>query len=309
MLKSDPYKILGVRRDASEAEIKRAYRRLARQHHPDLNNNSKASEQRFKEICEAYEVLSDSDKRRRFDMYGYEDDRWGQPETGPYGAGGVFGRRAYPYGRAYGFDQAAGGGIFDDFFSQFTRAQSSRRERYFGPARGRDYEYNLTVDFGQAYQGVHAFVRIKDRKIDVKIPAGVDTGSRIRVSGQGAPGIRGGAPGDLYLEITVTGHDLFKREGKNIYFPVGITLVEAVLGGPIEIPGPDGRLVLKIPPGTQPGTVFRFKEKGFPSLTDPVRGDFLVTVNIVVPRVADEYSRKILEEFERKNPVYPRRGL
>ncbi len=309
MPRPDPYKVLGVRRDASDEEIKRAYRRLARQYHPDLNNNSKASEQRFKEISEAYEVLSDSEKRRRFDMYGHEPGGWRQQETGSYASGGVFGRRAYSFGRSYDFGETAGSGIFEDFFSQFVRSQSFGRERNFGPARGRDYEYNLTVDFEQAYQGVHAFVRIKDRKIDVRIPAGVDTGSRIRVPGQGAPGIRGGAPGDLYLDITVKPHELFRREGKNIYFSVGITLVEAILGGPIEIPGPDGRLVLKIPPGTQSGTVFRFREKGFPSLSDPLRGDFLVTANIVVPQEVDEYSRKILKEFESRNPIYPRKGL
>ena len=309
MPKSDPYKTLGVRRDASEEEIKRAYRRLARQYHPDLNNNSKASEQRFKEISEAYEVLSDADKRRRFDMYGHEASFWGQQDTGAYGTGGIFGKRAYHFGGAYDFDRTAGGDVFEDFFSQFVRAQAFGRERNFGPSRGRDYEYNLTVEFDQAYHGVQAFVRIKDRKIDVKIPAGVDTGSRIRVPGQGAPGIRGGAPGDLYLDIKVKPHGLFQRDGKNIYFSVGISLMEAIMGGPIEIPGPDGRLVLKIPPGTQSGTIFRFREKGFPSLSDPVRGDFLVTANIVVPQVVDEYSRKILEEFEKRNPVYPRKGL
>lgn len=309
MRKSDPYKILGVRRDASDEEIKRAYRRLARQHHPDLNNNSKVSEQRFKEISEAYEVLSDTNKRRGFDQFGHGEGPWDPPESAAYGAEGVFGRRAYHCGRAHDFDRTAGGGIFDDFFSQFVRAQSFGRDRNFGPVRGRDYEYNLTVDFEQAYQGVHAFVRIKDRKIEVIIPAGVDTGSRIRVPGQGALGTRGGASGDLYLDITVRPHDLFKREGKNIYFSVGITVIEAILGGPIEIPAPDGRLVLRIPPGTQSGTVFRFKEKGFPSLTDPLRGDFLVTANIVIPQAVDEASRKILEEFERRNPVDPRRGL
>ncbi|MGC8907879.1 MAG: DnaJ C-terminal domain-containing protein [Desulfomonilaceae bacterium] len=308
MRKSDPYKILGVRRDASDEEIKRAYRRLARQYHPDLNNNSKASEQRFKEISEAYEVLSDSDKRRRYDMYGYGES-WDQPTSGAYGSGGFYRQRGYHFGGAYDFDQSAGGGIFEDFFSQFVRAQSFGRDRNYGPARGRDYEYNLTVDFDQAYHGVHAFVRIKDRRIEVKIPAGVDTGSRIRVPGQGAPGIRGGAPGDLFLDITVRPHGLFKRDGKNIYFSVGISVAEAVLGGPIEIPGPDGRLVLKIPPGTQSGTVFRFREKGFPSLSDPVRGDFLVTANIVVPHVVDEPSRRILEEFDKRNPVHPRKGL
>jgi len=309
MKKSDPYTILGVHQKASDDEIKRAYRRLAREYHPDLNNNSKSSEQRFKEVSEAYEILSDSDKRRRYDRFGHEDASRDHFGGGPYTAWGGFRGRSNSASRGYDFGRSAGGRVFDDFFSEFVRSQPYGGHRGYGSPRGRDFEYSLTVDFDQAYRGVHAFVRIKERKIDVKIPAGVDNGSRIRVPGQGESGHRGVAPGDLYLEITVRPHEWFVREGKNVYFTVGITVAEAILGARVEIPGPDGRLALKIPPGTQSGTTFRFKEKGFPSLSDSSRGDFLVTSNIVVPEGVDDVSRSILEEFERRNPIRPRTGL
>jgi len=309
MKKTDPYKILGVHREATDDEIKKAYRRLARQHHPDLNNNSGVSEQRFKEVSEAYEILSDSGKRRRYDRFGHADSSW-NPVGGASGTswGGYTGS-SYRSGRGYHFGRSAGEGFFEDFFSEFVRSQAHGGKRSYRSAKARDYEYSLTVDFEQAFRGVHAFVRIKDRKIDVHIPAGVETGSRVRVPGQGEFAGAGVAPGDLYLEITVRPHEFFRREGKNIYFTVGITVAEAILGARVEIPGPDGRLALKLPPGTQSGTVFRFKEKGFPSLSDPTRGDFLVTSNIVVPEDVDDVSRSILEEFERRNPIRPRRGL
>lgn len=309
MKKSDPYKVLGVHRGATDDEIKKAYRRLARQHHPDLNNNSGASEQRFKEVSEAYEVLSDSEKRRRYDRFGHGDPSWDPFGGSSYTSWGGYTGSSFQSGRGYQFGRGAGGGVFEDFFSEFVRSQPYGGRRSYRSARGRDYEYSLTVDFDQAYLGVHAFVRIRDRKIDVFIPAGVETGSRVRVPGQGEMGGRGVAAGDLYLEITVRPHDFFRRDGKNIYFTVGVTVAEAILGARVEIPGPDGRLALKLPPGTQSGTVFRFKEKGFPSLSDPIRGDFLVTSNIVVPEAVDDVSRSILEEFERRNPIRPRRGL
>jgi DnaJ-class molecular chaperone len=306
----DPYRVLGVTRAASEEEIKKAYRRLARQHHPDMNNSSKASEVRFKELSEAYEILSDADKRSRFDRFGYEAVSSGFSGFGSDGTRNPFGEGAFGH-RGYGFNfgRSSGPGIFEDVFSEFFRFQSGRPYGAHGPSQGRDVEYDLTVDFSQAYHGVHAFVTVRDRKIDVHVPPGVDTGSRMRVPGQGAPGLRGGPSGDLYLDITVTPHEFFRRDGINIYLSVPITIGEAILGARVEIPGPDGRLALKIPPGTQPGTSFRFKGKGFPSLKGKVRGDFLVTANILIPGNIDSVSRDLVTEFERRNPVNPREGL
>ena len=310
MTKNDPYRVLGVNRGASEEEIKRAYRRLARRHHPDMNNNSKAAEGRFKEVSEAYEILSDAEKRRLYDRFGHEGMNPGFTGFGASGTKSPFGQHGFPYG-GYGFNlgRSSGGGVFEEIFSEFFRNHSGRSYGGGRPAVGRDLEYGLKVDFIQAYQGVHAFVTVMDRKIDVHVPAGVDTGSRIRVPGQGTPGSRGGPPGDLYLDITVEPHEFFRRQGAGIYLSLPITIGEAILGAKVEIPGPDGRLSLRIPPGTQSGTSFRFKGKGFPSLKDKIRGDFFVTANVIIPEKMDSVSHDLVAEFERRNPIDPRKGL
>ncbi len=311
MAKRDPYRVLGVTRSASDAEIKRSYRKLARQYHPDMNRNSKASEVRFKEISEAYEILNDPDKRHRFDMYGHEGV---DPNFQGFGSSG--GRSPFEgvrYGNAgcsfnFGnFSGSTGHNFFDDMFSEFARSGPGRSRRR-QPQAGQDVEYNLTVDFDQAYRGMSADLRILDRRIEVRIPAGVDTGSRVRVPGQGAPGLHGGRAGDIYLNIRVTPHAYFRREGKDIHLTLPITFKEAVLGERVELPGPDGRLALKVPPGTQSGTSFRFKGKGFPDLKRNERGDFLVTVHIAVPDTIDSDSRELVLEFERRNPFNPRDG-
>jgi DnaJ-class molecular chaperone len=313
MAKRDPYNILGVSRSASDEEIKRAYRKLARRHHPDLNNSSKASEARFKELAEAYEVLADSEKRQKYDMFGYEGLDATARGYGSAGGRGPFGQAGF--GRSgFGFDfssftGSSKHGMFDDIFSEFFRADADPRNRRRRPARGDDLGYELTIDFEQAYQGASATVRILERKINVHIPAGVDSGSRIRVPGQGAPGRHGGPPGDLYLDIIVTPHRYFRREGDHIFLAIPITIGEAILGTKVEIPGPDGRLLLRIPPGTQSGTNFRFKGKGFPSLRGGASGDLYVTAQVVVPQRVDSASRDLLAEFERRNPINPRQGL
>jgi DnaJ-class molecular chaperone len=313
MAKRDPYTVLGVSRSASDEEIKKAYRKLARRHHPDLNNSSKASEARFKELAEAYELLADNDKRRRYDMFGHEGLDSTATGYGSAGGRGPFGQAGY--GRSgFGFDfgsfsGSSKRGIFDDIFSEFFRADADSRDRRRRPARGDDLEYELTIDFDQAYQGASAVVRILERKINVHIPAGVDSGSRIRVPGQGAPGRHGGPPGDLFLDIIVSPHRFFRREGDHVFLAIPITIGEAILGTKVEIPGPDGRLILRIPAGTQSGTNFRFKGKGFPSLRGGVRGDLYVTAQVVVPNHVDSVSRDLLAEFERRNPIKPRQGL
>jgi len=313
MAKRDPYNILGVSRSASDDEIKRAYRKLARRHHPDLNNNSKASETRFKELAEAYELLADSEKRRRYDAFGYEGlDAAGRGydasgRRGPFGQAG-FSQAGFGFDFG-GFSRSSKHGIFDDIFSEFFRADADPRQRRSRPARGDDLEYELTIDFDQAFQGASAVVRILERRINVHIPAGVDTGSRIRVPGQGAPGRHGGPPGDLFLDIVVTPHRYFRREGDHIFLVIPITIGEAILGTKVEIPGPDGRLILRIPPGTQSGTNFRFKGKGFPCLRGGGSGDLYVTTQVVVPNRVDSVSRELLAEFERRNPINPRQGL
>lgn len=306
----DPYRVLGVGRSASEADIKQAYRRLARRYHPDLNSNSKASEDRFKEIQEAYELLSDKQRREYYDTYGH--DAAHQDFQG-YGRGAdYFGNRgAGPGAFRFKFGGFPGGGnrgVFEDLFGDFfqTRGQQGANQ---GMRMGSDLEHGVTIGFLEAYEGVSLAVRVLDRKITVHIPAGVDTGSKVRVTGQGAPGIRGGAPGDLFLTVTVKAHPLLRREEQNLYVTVPVTIGEAVRGARIEIPGPKGKLALKIPPGTQSGTVFRFKGLGFPALKGAKKGDFFATVHVAVPEGIDEASRALLDEFEQRNPLNPREAL
>ncbi|HMK35396.1 MAG TPA: J domain-containing protein [Desulfomonilaceae bacterium] len=303
MAKRDPYNVLGVNKSASEDEIKAAYRRLARVHHPDMNNNSKSSEARFKEISEAYEILSDTEKRRNYDRFGHDNgERYGFRTSNPFASG---------FGQGQQFNVKFGGGgpghgMFDDVFSQFF-GSGGGRHRY--AAKGDDLEYDLTISFEQAYHGISATVRVLERKISVHIPAGVDTGSVIRVPGQGTPGRRGGSPGDLFLNITVAPHKIFRREGNDIRLTLPISIAEAILGAKVETPGPNGRLVLKIPPGTQSGTSFRFRGKGFPSLKNGRNGDFYVEAQIVIPERVKPASKDLVEEFERLNPTNPREGL
>lgn len=305
MGKMDPYSILGVNRAASEDDIKKAYRKLARQFHPDVNKNSKASEAKFKELSEAYDILSDAEKRRLYDRFGHDGLNSSFGSYRPSGTGGAFGGTGY----RFNFGNSSNSGIFEDIFSDFFRNQSGRSNRSYGPARGRDLEYELTIEFQQAYEGVHAFVTVMEKRIEVHVPAGVDTGSRIRVAGQGSRGSRGGPSGDLYLDLTVKPHEFFRREGSHIYLAVPIAFSEAILGARVEVPGPDGRLALKIPPGTQPGTSFRFKGKGFPSVKDRIRGDFFVTANVLIPGNVDSVSEKLVREFQTRNPSNPRDGL
>jgi len=311
MPKSDPYRVLGIARSASEDEVKKAYRKLARRHHPDVNRNSGASENRFREIQEAYEILSDKKRRANFDKYGYDV---AQPGVHEYaGAADRFrSHGAGPGGFKYhfgGFSGNPGRGVFEDIFADFFQNRSSGGGRASVEQQGSDLEHAVTIEFREAYEGVALAVRVLDRKITVRVPAGVDTGSRIRVAGQGAPGLRGGASGDLFLTVMVKPHPLLKREERDLYLTVPITIGEAVRGARIEIPGPKGRLALKIPAGTQSGTVFRFKGMGFPSLKDADTGDFFVTVHVAVPVTLDTTSRELLDDFERRNPINPREAL
>lgn len=323
MKKRDPYTVLGVSRSASDEEIKKAYRKLARRFHPDLNRGSLAGETKFKEVVEAYEIIGDKTRRRSYDLYGHESDA-GAPFGFGFGGrqGGDTRRNSGDFGFDFNFRRhSAGAGDqffrgatpgqtpFEDVLSEILWGQSRRRTTRPTAQRGTDLQYRLSVEFLQAYHGVLVEVRVLDRTINVRIPAGVDTGSRVRVPGQGAPGLRGGPPGDLFLDIEIPPHPYFRREGTNIYLTVPLTIGEAVLGAKVEIPTPEGALMLKIPSGTQSGTVFRFKGKGFPSLKNEVQGDFFATANIVVPEHLDSVSQDLLAEIERRNPLNPRAAL
>lgn len=372
--REDYYAILGVPKNAKDTEIKKAYRRLARKNHPDVNPGDKSAEERFKRIQEAYDVLSDHKKRAMYDKYGFYSENFREQATGQ---GSGFGS-----GFSAGFDfsgmdfSSEGQSSFRDIFSEFFGGMGGQR-RPEGPSKGEDIEHHLNISFMESLQGLsarmmiqrsegcqtcngsglehssrqqvcpqckgsgqearsHGFMRFSStcrtcggsgriggrcaacggsgvlplqETITVRIPPGVDNGYRMRVPGKGHAGKMGGPPGDLYLIISVRPHEFFRREGSDIVCTVPITVTEAALGAKIEVPSVDGKTLLRIPPGTQSGQKFRLRGKGAPSLRGEGRGNQIVEVRVVVPRVADERSKEILKELARLNPENPRAGI
>jgi curved DNA-binding protein len=294
MAGKDYYNILGVNRSASEAEIKQAYRKLARQHHPDVNPGDKSAEERFKQINEAYEVLSDKEKRRKYDKYG---DQWqyaDQFEKAQRQQGWDFsqgGQRVY-------FSEEDIGSIFDDLFRGFgTRAGRPQ------PRRGRDIEFPLEVTLEEAYSGTTRTLSMADgKRLEVKIPAGVKDGSRVRISGKGAEGY-GGAKGDLYLVTSVRPHRTFRRHGDDLYTDVSVPLTVAVLGGEVKVNTPKGsKLSLKIPPETQNGRSFRLKGQGMPHLGNSTKGDLLARVKVVLPTKLTDEEKELFQKLGQLRP-------
>jgi molecular chaperone DnaJ len=367
----DFYQTLGVPRDAAVADIKKAYRKLARKYHPDLNPGDKTAEARFKEIQEAYAVLSDPKKRAQYDQFG----DLGGASAGPGPGGG-------PGGAGFeGFDFSDyGSSTFRDFFENLFGGGGLRgaRQAGAGPERGEDLQYAMTVGFTDAIHGVQARIRVNrlvacqpcggtgrsagGRKrtcpacggtgrgtvqrgfmkfssgcpacggtgqapgdpcrscggnglgqisdlINVRIPAGVDDGSKVRVPGRGNAGRNGGPPGDLYIEIKVQPHALFRREGADISVRVPITVPEATLGAKIEVPTLWGPTTIRIPPGTRSGQKFRIREQGAPLSRGKGRGDQYAEVYIVPPPFEDQRVREMMKELERLSGPNPRDGM
>jgi molecular chaperone DnaJ len=351
---TDYYRVLGVERGASEAEIKTAYRSLARRHHPDVAEDKTAAEARFKEINEAYEVLSDPQKREMYDRYGSA-----QPGAGGPGGPGGFG----------GFGQTEG---FSDLFDVFFGAARGSAAQRSGPTRGADLRYDLQVTLDEAFRGVEREISFnhlgtcetchgsgarpgtlitscdrcggtgtmraarqtplgrfvtetpctkcngegqivpspcdvcrgrgrveRPRTLTVKIPAGVDEGSRIRISGNGEAGSRGGPAGDLYVYISIAPHQRFKRDGSDISSDMPISFPQATLGAKLEVETLEGPMELTIGPGTQSGSVYRLRGRGMPHVRGTGRGDQLVTVHVVVPTKLSRRERDLLEDFAR----------
>jgi len=330
MAGKDYYAVLGVSRTASEQEIKQAYRRLARQYHPDVNQGDKSAEARFKEINQAYEVLSDPDKRKKYDQYG---DQWQYAEQfeKARAQGGTGGFEGFsPFGQTYTYQDFSNTGDMDDLRSIFEnlfggaggRFRTSRR-----PQAGGDIEHPVEVTLEEAYYGTTrtlqmqieepcpacggrgtiqrracsacggAGVRPRLRRLEVKIPPGVRTGSRIRMAGEGRSGIDGGPRGDLYLVVKVLPNERFQRVDDDLTIDVPVPLVTAILGGEVKVPTIKGQLALKIPPETQNGKLFRLAGQGMPHLNSPGYGDLFARVKVVLPTDLTDAERRLFEQL------------
>ena len=288
MAGKDYYNILGVARNATEREIKQAYRKLARQLHPDVNPGDKAAEEKFKQVNEAYEVLSDKEKRRKYDKYGEQwpyADQFEQAQRQNFGQGG---QRVY-------FNEEDMGSLFDDLLRGFGGRPGGRPQ----PRKGRDVEFPLEVSLEEAYSGTTRTLNMADgKRLEVKIPAGVKDGSRVRISGKGAEGY-GGVKGDLYLVTSIKPHPRFHRHGDDLYVDVSVPLTVAVLGGEVHVSTLKGRLSLKIPPEPQNGRTFRLKGQGMPHLGNSSRGDLLARVKVVLPTNLSDEERELFQRLGR----------
>jgi molecular chaperone DnaJ len=372
--KQDYYELLGVSRKTPLKEIRQAYRKLARKYHPDLNPGDKASEEKFKQIQEAYDVLSDTKKRQIYDQFGFNTPGSGAPPPG----GGYYQPSPqevqFDFG---GFDTGGGAGSgagtsFRDLFGQFFRGQNAAQTRHEAEP-GSDLEYQIDITFAEAMRGASKKVSItrldtctecggsgsvgtaqnctqcggsgnvnevsckmrfqiacprcggtgklqnicracggegrvrRAETLEVRIPPGARTGSRVRVAGRGNAGVDGGPPGELYFITNVAPHPFFDRRGDDLHTVVPITITEAALGAKIEVPTIDGRSQVRIPPGTDSGKKLRLREKGAPSAGRPgQRGDQIVEVQVVVPRPEDERVKQLLRELSTAAPEDPR---
>lgn len=305
----DPYTTLGVARDATPATISRAYRKLAKRHHPDLNPGNAEAEARFKVISAANELLSDPDKRSRFDKGEIDASGQERAQPAPYEsyAAGEQGRR---YGRAAPQPEAWGASDFGDIFGSMFRGDhvASGAQRA-GPQRGRDQHYTLVADFLAAVNGATQRLTLPDgRTLDVKIPAATADGHTLRLRGQGEAGTRGGGRGDALIEIHVQPHQFFRREGADIRLILPVSLPEAVLGGPVEVPTPGGPVRMRIPPASDSGTELRLKGRGVPAHGDLAAGDLYATLRVTVGR-PDPALTAFLNDWKPEHAGNPRAAM
>jgi curved DNA-binding protein len=319
----DYYDILGVPRGANDGEIKKAFRKLAREYHPDVAKDKKKAEEKFKEVNEAYEVLSDPEKRKKYDELGAN---WKSgAEFHPPPGWENFGGRQTVRGRGQAgeeFEFHFGGTGFSDFFEQLFGSMGRRRGGFGGfsnfaetetAERGRDIEGDIMVTLDEAMHGAVRTVNVrhtvgrsvKTETHQVKIPPGVTEGQRLRIAGRGGAGSGGGAAGDLYLRVRLAKHPDFEVEDHNLLYEAELAPWEAVLGAEIPVPMPDGRVNIKVPPGTQNGQKLRLRGRGLP-LRDGGRGDLFVVTKIGVPAKVSDAERKLWEQLSRESKFNPR---
>jgi molecular chaperone DnaJ len=391
----DHYVTLGLERNASTDEIRKAYRRLARKYHPDLNPGDKSAEDKFKKVQEAYDILSDPAKKQMFDQYGFYSDSGMPGAGGPGGGAGFPGGPGMPpnmnfggfdFGDVFSASPGAGGGDFrsggggsagfQDIFGKMFGQQQRRTRQQEAPQKGADLEYALAVDFWQAIKGTQVRINIqrhdlcgscagsgaaggqsvicgecngsgsvnqmagamrfsltcprcngagrlknvcgacqgdgrvtRGEGVDVRIPAGVQEGSRLRVAGKGNAGSHAAPPGDLYITVRSQAHPVFRRNGDDIEITLPVRVDEAYLGAKIEVPTIDGRAILKIPPGTKNAQKFRLREKGVFNSRKNTRGDQIVEVSLEAPKMQEERTKELLREIAKLHPEDPRAEL
>ncbi len=294
--KRDYYEVLGVGKNASDDEIKKAYRKLAVKYHPDKNPGDKEAEAKFKEINEAHDVLADKQKRARYDQFGHAGvgGAGGNPFSGGGAAGNPFGGFDFN-GQTFNFDFGGGGGLDDILGSLFGFGNAGARR----PRRGADYQAAVVLTFEEAIFGATKTVEVNGGELKVKIPAGIDDGMSIRLRGKGGKAPEGGSePGDLYVRVKVKPHKHLTREGAIILSEEKIDMVDAALGCEIEVETVDGTVTMKVPAGTQSGTPFKLSGHGVPFRADGDRGPHIVTVVVETPRNLTKKQKDLLEEFK-----------
>lgn len=308
----DYYRILGVDRSASEKEIKAAFRKLARKYHPDVNPGDKSAEEKFKEISEAHEVLSDKDKRARYDQFGQYWQQAGPGTGGPRGGGGVppgwegftFDFGDYQRG-GYQERVDVGESGFSDFFEMLFGAGApgarAGRRGPSAPTRGANIEAEMEISFEDAYSGARKEFAIDGRRIELTIPKGVKDGQKMRLAGQGGEGPAG--RGDLIVSIKVRPHQQFERRDDDLYVEVAVDYVVAALGGDVPVPTPSGRVTMRVPPGTSGGRTFRLPGQGMPKLNQDARGDLYAKVRVQVPEKLSDTERELLEQIQKARRV------
>lgn len=296
------YEVLGVGKTASDEEIKKAYRKLARKYHPDVNPDNKEAEERFKEISEAYAVLSDKDKKAQYDAMGHD-------AFSHSGQGYDFHNMNYEDLQNFNF----GGMSMEDLIGDLFGGMGGRSRRSTRPRKGSDIQYNINIPFSDVIKGNEYELTVNNNtgseRIKVKIPAGVDSGSKIRLAGKGDAGLNGGPRGDLYIIPKVPKHTVYERNGSDLSLTVDIDIFEAALGTTVQVPTPYGPVNLKIPAGSQEGKKFRLKDRGVPKLRAAGKGDLYVVLHLVVPEIKNDGDIAAMQQLMDKYPRPDRQHL